>query len=90
MSAPYRITAVFDEASLPAALTREHRTKHGVWAIIRVLEGGVTYRVLAPPSVHELSPSVPGRVLPDQPHRLEMAPGQPFRLQIEFYDHHPE
>lgn len=28
---PYRSTPVFDEATLPAALRREHRTKLGVW-----------------------------------------------------------
>jgi len=54
-----------------------------------VLEGTVTYRVLEPPSVKELSPDSPGRVLPDQPHRLEIEAGQKFRLQIEFYDHDP-
>ena len=89
MSTPYRTTAVFDETSLPAAIAREHRTKAGVWGIVRVLAGAVTYRVLEPPSVHQLSPDSPGRVLPDQPHRLEIESGQKFRLQIEFYDHDP-
>lgn len=36
---PYRSTPVFDEATLPAALRREHRTKLGVWGVIRVLDG---------------------------------------------------
>ena len=39
MIAPYRSTAVFDETTLPHALRREHRTKAGVWGVIRVLEG---------------------------------------------------
>lgn len=32
-------TPVFDENTLPAALRREHRTKPGVWGVIRVLDG---------------------------------------------------
>jgi len=41
MTAPYKSTPVFDETTLPAALRREHRTKDGVWGVIRVLEGQV-------------------------------------------------
>lgn len=36
---PYRSTPVFDENTLPGGLRKEHRTKAGVWGIIRVLEG---------------------------------------------------
>ncbi|WP_439604687.1 DUF1971 domain-containing protein, partial [Shinella sp.] len=45
-AAPYKQTAVFDETSLPAALRREHRTKLGVWGVIRVLDGRLRYAVL--------------------------------------------
>jgi tellurite resistance-related uncharacterized protein len=45
---PYRSTPVFDEASLPAALRREHRTKPGAWGLIRVLEGEVVYTIIEP------------------------------------------
>jgi tellurite resistance-related uncharacterized protein len=44
--APYKTTLVFDENTLPAALRAEHRTKPGVWGVIRVLEGELRYRVL--------------------------------------------
>jgi tellurite resistance-related uncharacterized protein len=44
--APYKTTPVFDENTLPAALRAEHRTKPGVWGVIRVLEGELRYRVL--------------------------------------------
>jgi tellurite resistance-related uncharacterized protein len=90
VSAPYRTTKVFDAVTLPRAITEEHRTKAGVWGIVRVLEGALTYRVLSPPSETRISPTRPGRVLPEQPHRLEPDPGASFRLQIEFYDHEPE
>ena len=48
MTAPeaYKSTPVFDETTLPAALKREHRTKPGVWGVIRVLSGRVRYQVL--------------------------------------------
>lgn len=86
--APYRSTPVFDENSLPAGLRREHRTKLGVWGIIRVLEGQLRYEVLDPFSETILEPGHPGVVLPDVPHRVE--PLGAMRMQIEFYDQKPD
>lgn len=84
---PYRSTPVFDEATLPAGLRREHRTKSGVWGVIRVLEGRLRYQVLDPASEAILDPTRPGLVLPDQPHLVE--PLGAMRMQVEFYDRHP-
>ena len=42
---PYKRTSVFDENTLPAALRREHRTKPGVWSVIRVLDGRMRMKV---------------------------------------------
>ena len=42
----YGCTPVFDENTLPAGLRRAHRTKPGVWGVIRVLEGRLRYCVL--------------------------------------------
>jgi tellurite resistance-related uncharacterized protein len=36
---PYKVTQVFDEASLPQGLRRVHSTKEAVWGVIRILEG---------------------------------------------------
>jgi hypothetical protein len=47
---PYKRTPVFDENTLPTGLRREHRTKHGVWGVIRVLDGRVRHQVLDPAS----------------------------------------
>jgi tellurite resistance-related uncharacterized protein len=80
---PYKSTPVFDENTLPAGLRREHRTKTGVWGIIRVLEGRLRYHVLDPVSDIILEPGVPGVVFPDQPHRVE--PLGQLRMQVEFY-----
>ena len=84
---PYKSTPVFDENTLPAGLRREHRTKAGVWGVIRVLVGRVRYRVLDPVSENILDPNHPGLVLPDQPHFVE--PLGPMRMRVDFYDRHP-
>jgi tellurite resistance-related uncharacterized protein len=82
----YRTTAVFDEATLPAALRREHRTKAGAWGIIRVLEGKLRLRF--PDGRDEvLGPERPGMVRPQETHWVE--PLGPMRMQVEFYDREP-
>lgn len=86
--APYKSTPVFDADSLPAGLRREHRTKVGVWGVIRVLEGRLRYRVINPASETILDPDHPGLVLPDQPHLVE--PLGTMRMQVDFYDCPPE
>lgn len=74
--------------TLPAGLRREHRTKPGVWGVIRVIEGRLRHRVLDPASEALLEPGHPGLVLPDQPHLVE--PLGPMRMQVEFYDRLPD
>jgi tellurite resistance-related uncharacterized protein len=85
---PYRSTPVFDEGTLPAALRREHRTKPGVWGVVRVLEGEVKLSFIDPPNALIVSPGSPGLLLPDQPHFVE--PVGTMRMQVEFYDQPPE
>jgi len=84
---PYKSTPVFDENTLPSGLRKEHRTKAGVWGIIRVLEGRLRYHVLDPISETVLDPDRPGLVLPDQPHSVEALGA--MRMQVEFYDRMP-
>ena len=84
---PCRSTSVFDETTLPAGPRREHRTKLGVWGVIRVLEGRVRYRVLDPVSETMLDPDHPGLILPDQPHFVD--PLGPMRMRVDFYDRPP-
>ena len=86
--APYRSTPVFDENTVPAGLRREHRTKPGVWGIIRVIEGRLRYQVLDPASEVVLEPGRPGLVLPNVPHLIE--PLGPMRMQVEFYNELPD
>ncbi|MGP1666719.1 MAG: DUF1971 domain-containing protein [Rhodanobacter sp.] len=85
--APYRSTPIFDEDTLPAALRREHRTKPGVWGVVRVLAGKLKLSYVDPPKVLIVSPDSPGLLLPDQPHFVE--PVGTMRMRVEFYDQPP-
>lgn len=87
LHAPYRTTPVFDERSLPAGLRRDHRTKAGVWGVIRILEGEVILTVVEPHAEQRLTPDRHGVIRPEQPHFV--TPCGPMRMQVEFYDHAP-
>lgn len=79
----YHRTPEFSEATVPAALTRRHTTKAGVWGSIRVLEGSLRYRILEPEREdHVLTPGSPGVVEPQVPHEVE--PLGPVRFFVEF------
>ena len=84
---PYKRTSVFDENTLPAALGREHRTKPGVWGVIRVLDGRLRYQVLDPVSEVILDLSISALCYP-KPHLVE--PLGPMRMQVKFYNQFPE
>ena len=87
MPAPYRSTPVFDEITLPAALRGEHRTKPGVWGVVRVIEGRLKLTYLDPPSVMIVTPETPGPILPDQPHFVQ--PLGAMRMQVDFFSEPP-
>jgi tellurite methyltransferase len=80
---PYRRTPIFEENSVPDALRREHSTKRGVWALIRVTRGSLDYYIHAPVDIHErLTPLSPGVVVPEVPHHV--ATPDPVSFYIEF------
>lgn len=87
MPIPYRTTPLFDETTLPAALRSEHRTKAGVWGVIRVIKGRVKLVYIDPASEAIITPDDPGLVLPQQPHFVE--PLGPMQMQVDFYDEPP-
>ena len=79
-----RSTPIFTEATIPAGLLRRHRTAPGTWGLIRVLEGRLLLRMLAPPAERELDPAhATGLVGPGVPH--EVAPLGPVRFLVEFH-----
>ena len=83
---PYRTTPVFDQDSLPAALRREHRTKAGVWGVIRVLEGRIRLE-WADGRSETLEAFSPGLIRPEEPHWV--TPLGSARMQVDFYDGPP-
>ncbi len=85
---PYRSTPEFDDATLPDALRREHRTKPGVWGVIRVIEGQLRLQRADGSPDEILTPEHPGLVLPEQTHRVE--PLGKVRMQVDFYDRPPD
>lgn len=87
MPVPYRSTPIFDETSLPSALRNEHRTKAGVWGVIRAIEGQLRLVYLHPPSDVIVTPDAPAIVQPEQPHFVE--PMGAMKMQVDFYDQPP-
>lgn len=84
---PYKITPVFDEASLPAAIRNAHQTKAGVWGLLRVLEGEVRLIFVDPPSSVQVTPALPAQIPPEAIHHVET--NGPMRMQVEFYREQP-
>ncbi len=78
---PDHRTDEFTQDTVPAGLLKDHTTKAGVWAMIRVLEGELTYTV--GDDVQTLTPKMPGFVEPEVPHSIE--PQGEVRFYIEFY-----
>ncbi len=80
---PYRRTPTFDAETLPAGLRQSHRTKPGVWGLIQVLSGRLTYHIETSGETLTLTPARPGVVEPDIPHHV--VPDGPVRFYVEFY-----
>ena len=80
---PYKRTPQFDQASVPAALTRDHQTKAGVWARIRVERGRLRYVVESLAVDIEITSEEDGIVVPEVPHFVE--PLGEVVFSVEFY-----
>ncbi|MBA3538056.1 MAG: DUF1971 domain-containing protein [Deltaproteobacteria bacterium] len=84
---PYKRTAIFDQDTLPAALRKDHRTKAGVWGVIRVLDGSLVLHLTDPEEAVVVDRQHPAVLRPEQLHHVEVQ--SPMRMQIEFYDAAP-
>ena len=80
----YRRTREFDETTIPSGLLREHATRRGVWARIRVVSGALKYHVGVPINRHfVVDNEATGIIVPNVPHRLEAV--GPVRFSVEFW-----
>jgi tellurite resistance-related uncharacterized protein len=88
---PYRRTDIFSETTIPGPLLKAHTTKEGAWALIRVLEGRLAYRIVDPrrPAWDcVLTPDAsPGVIEPTIRHEVE--PLGPVRFYVEFHRREP-
>lgn len=84
---PYKVTPVFDEATLPEAIRNAHNTKAGVWGLLRVLQGEVRLVFHEPAREVRVAPDTPAPIPPEAVHHVEV--DGPMRMQVEFYREPP-
>lgn len=87
MPVPYKTTPVFDEDSLPPPIRNEHRTKPGVWGLLRVLEGQVHLVFEGQDEPLVITPERAAMIPPETTHHVETI--GPMRMQVEFYHEPP-
>jgi tellurite resistance-related uncharacterized protein len=84
---PYRRTPEFTALTVPKGLLQAHSTRPGVWGLIHVVEGALTYRVVdvtRSPGERRLTADVPpGVVEPGILH--EVQPEGAVRFYVEFH-----
>lgn len=78
----YKKTPEFTEASVPAALLRDHATKDGVWARLHVLEGNLGFVDQADGSRVTLTPGIHSCIFPARMHHVALE--GPVRFFVEF------
>jgi tellurite resistance-related uncharacterized protein len=83
----YKRTPEFTEATVPHGLLRDHSTKVGVWAQIRVLDGTLRYYVPSLSRQFDLTSDTPGIVMSEVVHHVE--PLGPVRFYVEFFRARP-
>jgi len=76
----FRRTPDFTVDTVPAGLLRDHRTKAGVWGLITVTSGQVTYRIKDEAEPYLLSPGQPGVVEPEVFHCVELSEDAVFHV----------
>lgn len=80
----YKRTPDFTEATIPAGLLRDHSTKTGVWGLIQVEEGALTYTVQYPEErSYVLTPESPGVVVPEMKHHVKAE--TPVKFHVAFH-----
>jgi len=77
---PLRRTPDFTADTVPAGLLRDHKTKVGVWGVITVEAGRVTYRIHGAPEPYILSPGRDGIIEPEVLHSVELSSDAVFHV----------
>ena len=77
----YKRTDRFNQDSVPEKFLSEHKTKDGVWAMIRVVDGEVKL-IREGAESETLNRRFPGFVQPNEPHRLELLGDVEFYLEF--------
>ncbi|CUH78461.1 tellurite resistance protein TehB [Tritonibacter multivorans] len=78
----YSESPLFDQDTVPDALLRDHNTKAGVWGLIVVSEGALTYLRDAHPA-QIVTADAPAVIYPEEPHSVH--PKGKVRFKVEFY-----
>jgi tellurite resistance-related uncharacterized protein len=84
----YKRTPEFTETTIPKGLLKEHSTKTGTWALIRVLEGTLVYTIETPAHRQVLGANDVAAVVPNMPHSV--AAQGPVRFYVEFFTKGPQ
>ena len=78
-----RTTPVFDEATVPAGLRRAHQVAEGVWGVLRVHTGTVTFVDEASGESRAVHAGGSQVIPPATPHHVE--PGEGATFAVEFH-----
>lgn len=79
-----RTAGPWDEATLPPALRRSHRTAEAVWGILKVISGAVRFRLETAPVLDiRLIAGAKQSIPPEVPHEVALI--GPARLLVEFW-----
>ncbi len=79
---PYRRTDTFTPATVPVGLLRDHKTKAGVWGLIHVVQGSLTYRIAVTGVEQTLTPGVNGIVEPEVLHSVALSEDAAFFVEF--------
>lgn len=78
-----RSTPVFTDETVPVGLLRAHRVAPGVWGLLRVLDGTVTFVVESSGEQRTLGAGEQQVIEPDVAHHVVVRPGA--RFAVEFH-----
>lgn len=77
---PYRRTDSFTADTVPAGLLRDHKTKAGIWGLIHVVRGWVSYRVAGTETT--LTPGINGVIEPEMLHSVSLPDDAEFFVEF--------